>query len=64
MCNNKFAGLDLFKAMRKSGRYANNDAIVEAILDMRDRVLIGERPEDVLSEVGFKHDYIFDIFVN
>lgn len=33
----------------------------DAIFEMRERVLEGEDPEDVLYEIGLEPDYIFDI---
>lgn len=50
----------LFRAMMSSGRYEREDAI-EAIEDMRNDVLHGENPEELLHEEGFEPDYIYDI---
>jgi len=33
----------------------------ELVSEMRNRVLEGESPEDILHEEGFEPDYIFDI---
>jgi hypothetical protein len=33
----------------------------ELISEMHDRVMDGEDPEDVLSEIGLEPDYVFDL---
>ena len=31
------------------------------VIEMRDRVFMGENPEDLLEEVGLEPDYIFEL---
>jgi hypothetical protein len=52
---------DLFKAMRSSENYLDDEDILEAIEEMRKEVLEGADPEEVLRNEGFEPDYIFDI---
>lgn len=35
--------------------------IYESIIEMRDRVLNGEDPEEVLYDFGLEPDYVFDL---
>ena len=52
---------DLFKAMQECGNYSDDDHIVEVILELRDEVLAGGDPEELLYDEGFEPDYVFDI---
>jgi hypothetical protein len=52
---------DLFKAMKSSENYLDDEDILEAIEEMRKEVLEGADPEEVLRNEGFEPDYIFDI---
>ena len=53
---------ELFLAMQSSGSYEDEDAIHDVIAEMRERVRLGEDPEEVLYEEGFEPDYVFDLF--
>lgn len=50
----------LYRAMLDSGRYSDTEAAI-AISEMRNDVLHGENPEELLHEEGFEPDYIDDI---
>ena len=51
---------ELKKALM-SGQEMSADEADDAIEDMRDQVLEGENPDDVLYDYGMEPDYIFDI---
>ena len=38
------------------------DEAFEILEEMRERVLEGENPEELLYEIGLEPDYIFDLF--
>jgi hypothetical protein len=51
--------LELFRALLNQG---NNDSEAkEIILEMREAVMNGADPEDLLYDYGLEPDYIFDI---
>lgn len=52
---------ELFRAMKSSGYYEDDDAILDTIEEMRQEVIDGRDPEEVLYEEGFEPDYIFDL---
>ena len=51
---------DLKKALM-SGQDMSATEADEAIDEMRDQIMEGEDPEEVLYEMGLEPDYIFDI---
>lgn len=52
---------ELFKAMKSSNNYDDDNSIIEAIQEMKKMVSDGEDPEEVLHDEGFEPDYIFDL---
>jgi len=45
-----------------NSKYENNDFLVnDIILEMRERVLSGEDPEEVLYDEGLEPDYVMDL---
>jgi len=52
---------ELFAAMRSSGNYEDDLAIIDIILEMRERARNGGDPEELLYEEGFEPDYVFDL---
>lgn len=49
----------LFEAL-KANDYSNEEALQE-INEMRNRVYLGESPEEILYEYGLEPDYIFEL---
>ena len=52
--------MDLMQALMQRDDMSSREA-QEIIDDMKQRVLDGEDPEEVLSDEGFEPDYIYDI---
>jgi benzoyl-CoA reductase/2-hydroxyglutaryl-CoA dehydratase subunit BcrC/BadD/HgdB len=52
---------DLFKVMKRSGDYQDDDQIVNVIEEMRNDVEDGEDPEELLYDIGLEPDYVMDL---
>ena len=52
----------LVKILEERDSYSKEDAI-QQVQEMKERVLYGENPEDILYEIGLEPDYIFDLLL-
>lgn len=53
--------MELIKALINSEQAENVSEALEIINEMKNRVIEGEDPEEILFEFGLEPDYIFDI---
>lgn len=51
----------LMKALVNSGTCGDFEEAFNLIVEMQDRVLDGENPEEVLYEYGLEPDYVFEL---
>lgn len=61
MIDEKLARTELYRAMLSSGNYEDRRAILDTMLEMRQRIRDGEDPEEVLYEEGFEPDFVLDL---
>lgn len=53
--------MNLINALVNSEQAENREDAEEIIKEMKNRVLDGEDPEEILYEYGLEPDYVFDI---
>lgn len=59
--NIKLINMELIKALINSEQAENVSEALEIINEMKNRVIEGEDPEEILFEFGLEPDYVFDI---
>jgi len=53
--------MELIQALINCGEAENVADAKEIIKEMKERVIEGENPEEILFEIGLEPDYVFDL---